>query len=47
MSRNHCVITLLVCTARIFWAQQTEVMVQSGTFVPAGTSLSCTLDEPN
>jgi hypothetical protein len=47
MSRNHCVITLLVCTARIFWAQQTEVMVQSGTFVPAGTLLTCTLDEPN
>jgi hypothetical protein len=47
MSTNHCVITFLLCTARIFWAQQAEVVVQGGTFVPAGTLLSCTLDEPN
>lgn len=47
MSTNHCVMTFLLCTARILWAQQTEVAVQGGTFVPAGTLLSCTLDEPN
>jgi hypothetical protein len=47
MSKNHFVIAFLLSTARIFWAQQTEVVVQSGTFVPAGTLLSCTLDEPN
>jgi hypothetical protein len=29
------------------WAQQTVVAVQSGAFVPAGTLLGCTLDEPN
>jgi hypothetical protein len=28
-------------------AQQTEVAVQNGTVVPAGTLLACTLDEPN
>ena len=47
MSTNHSVITFLLCTAPILWAQQTEIAVQGGTFVPAGTLLSCTLDEPN
>jgi hypothetical protein len=41
------VIMFLLCAAPIGWAQQTEAVVQTGTFVPAGTLLRCTLDEPN
>ena len=47
MSRSFCVIMFLLCAAPIGWAQQTEAVVQVGTFVPAGTLLRCTLDEPN
>jgi hypothetical protein len=41
------VTVFLLCAAAIGWAQQTEVAVQAGNFVPAGTLLGCTLDEPN
>jgi hypothetical protein len=37
----------LLCAVPIGWAQQAEVAVRSGNFVPAGTLLHCTLDEPN
>ena len=37
----------LLCAAATGWAQRTEVSVPSGNFVPAGTLLGCTLDEPN
>jgi hypothetical protein len=46
MMRFH-VTTFLLCSAAIGWAQQTELAVPSGRFVPAGTLLGCTLDEPN
>jgi hypothetical protein len=46
MLRSSCVITSLLCAALTGWAQQTET-VQVATFVPAGTLLRCTLDEPN
>jgi hypothetical protein len=44
---RFCVTLFLLCAAAIGWAQQTEVAVQAGNFVPAGTLLGCTLDEPN
>lgn len=47
MLRSSCVITSLLCAALTGRAQQTEAFVQVGTFVPAGTLLRCTLDEPN
>lgn len=40
-------VPLIILFASIGLAQQTEVNVQSGTFVPAGLLLHCTLDEPN
>jgi hypothetical protein len=44
--RFHLTICLL-CAAATGWAQQTELNVPSGNFLPAGTLLGCTLDEPN
>jgi hypothetical protein len=46
MIRSNVTVFLL-CAAATGWAQQTEVTVSSGNFVPAGTLLGCTLDEPN
>ena len=46
MMRFH-VSAFLLCSAATGWAQQTELAVPSGRFVPAGTLLGCTLDEPN
>ena len=46
MSRSSGILFSL-CAGAIALAQQTEVAVQSGTIVPAGTLLVCTLDEPN
>ena len=46
MIRSYVTVFLL-CAAAEGWAQQTEVAVQSGRFVPAGTLMGCTLDEPN
>ena len=47
MSNRSYVMLILLCAAPIGWAQQTDAVVQNGTFVPAGTLLRCTLDEPN
>jgi hypothetical protein len=47
MSRTSGVILFSLCAGAIALAQQTEVTVQNGTVVPAGTLLACTLDEPN
>jgi hypothetical protein len=47
MSRTSGVILFSLCAGAIALAQQTEVTVQSGTVVPAGTLLACTLNEPN
>ena len=47
MSRSSGVILFSLCAGAIALAQQTEVAVQNGTVVPAGTLLACTLDEPN
>jgi hypothetical protein len=44
--RFHLTICLL-CAGATGWAQRTEVAVPAGNFVPAGTLLGCTLDEPN
>jgi hypothetical protein len=41
------VTTFLLSVAVTGWAQRTEVAVPAGNFVPAGTLLGCTLDEPN
>lgn len=41
------VAVFLLCAGAMCRAQQTEVAVQAGNFVPAGTLLGCTLDEPN
>jgi len=38
---------LLLCAAPLGWAQETVTVAKLGTFVPAGTLLGCTLDEPN
>ena len=46
MSKRSYLIILL-CAAPIGWAQQTVTVGQGGAFVPAGTLLGCTLDEPN
>jgi hypothetical protein len=46
MLRSFCVILALLCAAPIGWAQQVA-RVGNETFVPAGTLLNCTLDEPN
>jgi hypothetical protein len=47
ISKSSCVILFTLCAAPIGWAQQIETVVQNGFFVPAGTLLACTLDEPN
>jgi hypothetical protein len=47
MSKTYCVIVLSLCAAVVGWTQQTEVVVPSSSFVPAGTLMGCTLDEPN
>lgn len=47
MSRRLCVISFLLCAAPIGWAQQQVMQVGPESFVPAGTLLHCTLDEPN
>lgn len=39
-------LIMLLCAAPIGWAQQTVTVGQVGNFVPAGTLLGCTLDEP-
>jgi len=46
-SKSYCLIVILLCAAASGWAQQTMTVGQVGTFVPAGTLLGCTLDEPN
>jgi hypothetical protein len=45
MSKSFGLGILLLCSSPIGWAQQVTVE-QMGTFVPAGTLLGCTLDEP-
>jgi hypothetical protein len=44
---NNPVIPIVLFFVSAAAAQQTEVNIQGGTFVPAGTLLHCTLDEPN
>lgn len=47
MKGTSYVILSVLFLASVGRAQQTEVNVQGGTLVPAGTLLHCTLDEPN
>jgi hypothetical protein len=47
ISKIPGVILFTLCAVPMGWAQQTEAAVQGGFFVPAGTLLGCTLDEPN
>src|SRR5579872_7212151 len=47
MNEPRSVVPFVLFFASVGLAQQTEVNVQGGTFVPAGTLLHCTLDEPN
>ena len=47
MLRSFGVIAFLLGAAPIGWAQQAVQVGTAGTFVPAGTLLHCTLDEPN
>jgi hypothetical protein len=47
MKKTSPVVAFVLFLASVGLAQQTEVNVQGGTFVPAGTLLHCTLDEPN
>src|SRR6516225_7010984 len=47
MLRSFGVIAFLLGAAPIGWAQQAVQVGSPGTFVPAGTLLHCTLDEPN
>src|SRR5215469_2794989 len=47
MNHSGTAVLLALFFASIGTAQQTEVNIQSGTFVPAGTLMRCTLDEPN
>lgn len=46
MKRVHVILCTL-CLTSIGFGQQSEVAVQDGVFVPAGTLVRCTLDEPN
>ena len=46
MVKSSCLSICLLCCSPMAWAQQVTVE-QTGTFVPAGTLISCTLDEPN
>jgi hypothetical protein len=45
MAKTLLATIFLLCAAPMGWAQQ--VAVQNGTYLPAGTLLGCTLDEPN
>jgi hypothetical protein len=47
MAKTSFGIIFLLCATHLGWAQQTEVAVQPSSFVPAGTLVGCTLDEPN
>lgn len=52
MAKISCLSILVLCSYPIGWAQQVTVgqmgtVGQPGSFVPAGTLLGCTLDEPN
>ena len=47
MLRSSGVIAFLLGAAPMGWAQQAVQVGTPGTFVPAGTLLHCTLDEPN
>src|SRR5215510_15004096 len=48
MAKSACLIVFLLCAAMIGWSQlQTVTVGQFGSFVPAGTIIGCTLDEPN
>ena len=47
MLRSSGVIAILLGAAPMGWAQQAVQVGTAGTFVPAGTLLHCTLDEPN
>jgi hypothetical protein len=47
MLRSFGVIAFLLGAAPMGWAQQAVQVGTPGTFVPAGTLLHCTLDEPN
>jgi hypothetical protein len=47
MLRSSGVIAFLLGAAPMGWAQQAVQVGTAGTFVPAGTLLHCTLDEPN
>ena len=47
MLRSFGVIAFLLGASPIGWAQQAVQVGTAGTFVPAGTLLHCTLDEPN
>ena len=46
MTKGPFLIVFLLGASRIGWAQHIET-VRVGNFVPAGTLLGCTLDEPN
>ncbi len=50
MSRFSLATIFVLCATLTGWAQQGESLVQvngSGSFLPAGTLLGCTLDEPH
>jgi hypothetical protein len=47
MSKSSCLIIFWLCAAPIVSAQQTVTVGQVGTLIPAGTLVSCILDEPN
>jgi hypothetical protein len=45
--KSSCAIIFLLGAAPIGWTQVETVTVAGGMFVPAGTLIGCTLDEPN
>jgi hypothetical protein len=45
--KSSCAIIFLLVAAPIGWTQVETVTVAGGMFVPAGTLIGCTLDEPN
>jgi hypothetical protein len=47
VSKSSCLILFLLCATAIGSAQEAVTVGQIGNFVPAGTLLGCTLDEPN
>lgn len=47
MYKSSCLFLLMLCPTVVGWGQQIVTVGQGGNFVPAGTLLGCTLDEPN